>query len=129
MHTDTFHACSCSDIIYVYMCTCIFEITCVVFIHLVYTKLCLSFENNYSSMYDAAVFVFLFYLQFIIDDLLPYLGDTNSPLHRQGAIETIACIPTTPPHPHPSPHTHSHLTNSEKDKQHNTNPKSCFLEV
>ncbi|CAI8034563.1 TATA-binding protein-associated factor 172 [Geodia barretti] len=29
---------------------------------------------------------------FMVEDLLPYLGDSESVTHRQGAIETIACV-------------------------------------
>ena len=35
-------------------------------------------------------------VQFMVEDLLPYLGDSESVTHRQGAIETIACIPHIP---------------------------------
>ena len=33
-------------------------------------------------------------MQFLFDNLLPYLGDADSATHRQGAIETVACIHT-----------------------------------
>ncbi len=31
-------------------------------------------------------------LQFVIDQVLPFLGSSQSIIHREGAIETIACI-------------------------------------
>ena len=40
---------------------------------------------------------FLLFVQFLIEELLPYLGDAECSTHRQGAIETVACIHPRPP--------------------------------
>ena len=35
---------------------------------------------------------FIICSQFIISDVLPFLGDADSVVHREGAIEVLACI-------------------------------------